>query len=227
MYHKFSKIPHKQDPKKSPHLFLGMGMVFIAFAMRQAGLDAFLYIFLVGGLGIGLYGIYLNRQARSKAWRQLASRIGIKMENHPINGPSISGTYRGHALKVFTGTTGTVAGSSGVSHTYINVSNPGLPPQERVVLQLIKAPHNTDNRSVSELFKESFDVQGSPNNQLAQALTKEDIQSALLDLAMQHKRLSITFKGQGVSIEESVNLTDIAYMQSLIDLLVDLQGFSG
>ncbi|MBI3762629.1 MAG: hypothetical protein HY260_12330 [Chloroflexi bacterium] len=170
------------------------------------------------------FGIaYYQRQARERAWGELAGRTGLTLEpGNFLTGPRVTGNFRGHTITLDTFSRG--SGKSRTTYTRIvvfvnNQANVYLALyQESVFSKIGKFFGMEDVQIGDEDVDRRFIIKSRPETFAARLFTSINLRQKLL----QARAVNIEVDGRELHFEQQGVETNADYMQFLFDLLSDV-----
>jgi hypothetical protein len=166
---------------------------------------------------------YSNRQSRRRAWSKLAARTGLAFEPGRFwRTPTVTGTYRGHALTLDTFTRD--SGHSSTRDTRIilfvnNRANLYLALYEKTIVSKIsKFLGMQDIQIGDDEFDRRFMIKGRPEDNVMRLLGDSALHTKIMDA----RSFNVEVDGRELHFEERYVNLDLDYVQSLFDLLTDI-----
>jgi hypothetical protein len=186
--------------------------------------DAAFVLLIVAVIALSLGWTYSRRQARLKAWRELAERMGLTWEPGSLLGhpPYVKGKYRGHELTLDTFRRG--SGRNSTTYTRIilfvnNQSNLYLTLYEESVFSKIGKLFGAQDIQVGdEEIDRRFMIKGQPEDSVTRLLTPISLRQKLLEA----RSVNLEVDGRELHFEKKGEESDVNYLQFLFDLLSDL-----
>ena len=182
--------------------------------------------FFIGVLAL-VFGIaYATRQARTRAWTEVAERTGLTLEPGSFfKSPRLSGTYRAHTLALDTFSRS--HGKSSTTYTRIvvfvnNRANVYLALYEEGVFSKIGKFFGSEDIQVGdEEIDRRFIIKSRPPEVAPRLLTSISLRSKLLEA----RSINVEMDGRELYFEQRGAETNLDYLVFLFDLLTDLAEF--
>ncbi len=166
---------------------------------------------------------YTSRQARLKAWGELAGNTGLTCESGGVFSPiRVTGTYRGHGLILDTFTRSSGKNSQTYTRILLSANNPSNLAlaiyEEGVMSKVGKALGMQDIQVGDADLDRRFIVKGRPEDAVVNLFAFGNLRQRLLDA----RSLNLTLNGDQVRFEARGVELDIGRLQSLFDLMSEL-----
>lgn len=166
---------------------------------------------------------YYGRQARLKAWGELASNTGLTCDSGGLFAPiRVTGLYRGHGLTLDTFTRSSGRHSETYTRIMLSASNPSNLAltiyEEGVMSKVGKALGMQDIQVGDADLDRRFIIKGRPEDAVVNLLASGSLRQRLLDA----RSLNLTLNGDQVRFEARGVELDTGRLQSLFDLMSDL-----
>ena len=191
--------------------------------MVNSGFTLLVILFLVAVFVLALGASYYSLQSQRRAWSELAARTGLTFESGSFWGmPTVTGTYRDHALTLDTFRRG--SGKSSTTYTRIvlfvnNQANLYLALYEETIFSKIGKFFGTqDIQFGDDEFDRRFMIKGQPEEDVMRLLNDSTLRTKI----MAARSLNIEVDGRELHFEERYVNLDLDYTQSLFDLLTDI-----
>lgn len=197
--------------------------------MTNSGFDTLAWIFglqilfIVGVIVLAVGISYYRRQARQRAWSELAVRTGLTCEPGSFfRPPYVTGVYRGHQLTLDTFTRG--SGKSSTTYTRIvlfvnNQSNLYLALYEESIFSKIGKFFGAQDIQVGdEEIDRRFIIKGRPEDSVVRLLNSIGLRQKLLEA----RSLNLEVDGRELHFEKVGVELNVDYLQFLFDLLGDM-----
>lgn len=179
--------------------------------------------FMLGMVALGVGMAYASRQARAKAWGELARRTGLALEQGSFFvPPRLTGGYRGHSLTLDTFTRGSGKSSNTYTRIVIFVNNQAniyLALYEEGLFSKIGKFFGAEDVQIGdEEVDRRFILKSRPENFAARLFTSINLRSKLL----QARAANIEVDGRELYFEQRGAERNTDYLQFLFDMLSDL-----
>ncbi len=191
--------------------------------MVNSGFSLLVVLFVVVVFVLALGGSYYSLQSRRRAWNELANRTGLTFEPGSFwRTPTVTGTYRGHALTLDTFTRD--SGHSSTRDTRIilfvnNRANLYLALYEKTIVSKIsKFLGMQDIQVGDDEFDRRFMIKGRPEDNVMRLLGDSALHTKIMDA----RSFNVEVDGRELHFEERYVNLDLDYVQSLFDLLTDI-----
>jgi hypothetical protein len=178
----------------------------------------------VGVVVIVLVIVYLQRQAQLRAWRGLASQLGLACESgrYPWSAVTVHGSYRGHGVALDTFQRGIGRNQRTLTGIVMDVNNPSGLRMNLVRQggfgQVGKWLGAQDIQVGDADIDRRFLIKGQPEEAIRRLFTSEGLRQALLALSS----LDVTLEGATLRYEQPGVARGIERLRSLFDLLSEL-----
>jgi len=185
------------------------------------GLEALIF---VGVIVLVVAIAYFRRQARQRAWSELADRTGLTFESDGWFGTSrVTGVYRGHQLTLDTFRRGS-SGKNSTTYTRIvlfvnNQSNLYLALYHEGVFSKIGKFFGMQDIQVGDIeLDRRFIIKGKPEKAVVSVLTSGALPQKLLEA----RSVNLEVDGRELHFEQVGVELKVDYLEFLFDLLSDL-----
>jgi hypothetical protein len=188
-----------------------------------------LQMLFMGGIVALVVGIaYFSRQARLRAWGELASRLGLTLEPGSFFvSPRVTGTYRGRPLTLHTFTRGSGRHRHTYTRVHIGLENPAgirfAVYQEGVFSAIGKLFGMQDVQIGDEELDRRFVIKSQPESFAASLVTSISLRGKLL----QARSVNIEVEGGEVTHTQHGVLMDVEYLRFVFELLCEVADFVG
>jgi hypothetical protein len=164
-----------------------------------------------------------NRQSRRHAWNKLAARAGLTFVPGSFwRTPTVTGTYRGHALTLDTFTRSSRHSAARDNRIILFINNRAnlyLALYEKTFVSKIgKFLGMRDIQIGDDEFERRFMIKGHPENGVTRLLGDSKLRARI----MAARSFNVEVIGQELHFEERYCNLDLDYTQSLFDLLTDI-----